>query len=79
MKVTNTSPESVWLFDLDGDIHGDLDGQGTCDITPGEEPSREIAAGGNYTCTFTATFNGNAGDSETDTVSCWGEGGCNAR
>ena len=62
VTVTNTSPESVWLFYLVDDIHGDLNGQGSCSLV------QQIAAGGIYECSFTAAVNGDAGESETDTV-----------
>lgn len=62
VEVTNNSVEPVWLTSLVDDIHGDLDGQGTC-ATGGM-----IAVGATYTCEFTASVAGEAGDSETDTV-----------
>ncbi|MGZ9277055.1 MAG: VWA domain-containing protein [Candidatus Limnocylindrales bacterium] len=61
--VTNDSIESVTLDSLVDDVHGDLDGRGSCDT------GGSIAAnGGTYTCSFTADVTGNAGDSETDTI-----------
>jgi hypothetical protein len=48
------------------DVHGDLDGQGDCSLP------QAIVVGGVYTCSFTATVSGNAGDSETDTVTATG-------
>ncbi len=63
VRVDNTgSAESLALSDLNDDIHGDLNGQGDCAVP------QTIAAGGFYQCSFTAAVNGNAGDSETDTV-----------
>ncbi len=62
VSVKNTSPEPVTLTSLTDDVHGDLDGQGTCSVP------QTIAAGDTYTCSFTATVSGAAGDSETDTV-----------
>jgi uncharacterized repeat protein (TIGR01451 family) len=47
-------------------IYGDLNGLGDC-TTP-----QTIAAGGSYSCTFTAEISGNAGYSETDTVTASG-------
>jgi uncharacterized repeat protein (TIGR01451 family) len=64
--VTNTSPESLTLVSLTDDIHGDINGQGDCSV-----PQALDASGGandDYSCSFTATVSGNAGDSETDTV-----------
>ncbi len=61
--VTNHSFEAVTLTSLVDNVHGNLNGQGTC-ATGGS-----IAAnGGTYSCFFAADFFGNAGDSETDTV-----------
>jgi len=62
VDVQNTSGEAVTLTSLVDDIHLDLNGQGTC-ATGGS-----IASGATYSCTFTATVSGSAGDSETDTV-----------
>lgn len=64
VKVTNTSFEAVTLDSLSDDIHGDLNGQGTC-VADG---SVTIAAGDTYTCSFSAMVSGNAGDFETDIV-----------
>ncbi|OZG72945.1 hypothetical protein BTA51_13370 [Hahella sp. CCB-MM4] len=69
VTVNNTSPASsdpVTLNSLVDNIHGDLNGQGTClsgvTINPGQS----------YSCTFTANVLGNSGDSETDTVTASG-------
>jgi uncharacterized repeat protein (TIGR01451 family) len=62
VRVNNTSAEAVTLTALVDDVHGDLHGQGDC-ATGGS-----IAAGSYYECSFSATVSGNAGDSETDTV-----------
>jgi uncharacterized repeat protein (TIGR01451 family) len=62
VKVKNTSFEPVTLDSLVDDVHGDLNGQGSC-ATGGS-----IASGATYTCSFTANVSGNAGDFETDTV-----------
>ena len=48
-------------------MHGDLDTQGTCAVP------QTIAAGGTYSCQFDASVTGNAGDSETDTVTASGQ------
>ncbi|MCB1609563.1 MAG: hypothetical protein KDI71_21575, partial [Xanthomonadales bacterium] len=48
------------------DIHGDLNGQGDCTVP------QTIAAGASYSCAFSATVNGNAGDTETDTITAAG-------
>ena len=66
VRVDNTSVEELTLTALNDDIHGDLDGQGTCTVP------QTIAVGGFYQCSFTATVTGNTGDSETDIVTASG-------
>ena len=63
VTVTNTGPEDLTLNSLVDDIHGDLNGQGDCLV-----PQPLAAGGGSYSCSFTATVSGNAGDSEVDTI-----------
>ena len=60
--VTNTSVRAVTLTSLVDDVHGNLDGQGTCAL------NQTIAAGDAYQCAFTADVTGSAGDSEVDTI-----------
>jgi len=70
VEVTNTgiNPDNnVTLNSLIDDIHGDLNGQGDCSV-----PQTITGNGGTYTCSFTATVSGNAGDSETDTATASG-------
>ena len=68
VTVNNDSvADPLNLTSLIDDIHGNLDGQGNCSVP------QSIALNGSYTCSFTATVNGNAGDSETDTVTAVGE------
>ena len=62
VKVKNTSFEPVTLDSLVDDVHGDLNGKGSC-ATGGS-----IAPGATYTCSFSAHVAGNAGDFETDVV-----------
>jgi uncharacterized repeat protein (TIGR01451 family) len=62
VQVKNTGSTAVTVTSLTDSIHGDLDGQGTCDVP------QAIAVGGAYLCTFSATVSGNAGYSETDVV-----------
>ncbi|MCG8460012.1 MAG: GEVED domain-containing protein, partial [Holophagales bacterium] len=63
VRVENTSgSEPVTLTSLVDDIHGDLDGQGTCSMP------QTLTEGSSYSCTFSALVEGNAGDTETDTV-----------
>jgi uncharacterized repeat protein (TIGR01451 family) len=67
VNIDNDSAvDSVTIDSLIDDIHGDLNGQGTCSVP------QTIPAGGSYTCSFTATVSGNAGDSETDTATASG-------
>lgn len=67
VRVDNTSAvDSVTITSLTDDVHGNLNGQGTC-ILP-----QTIAAGGFYECSFTATVSGDAGDTETDTATAAG-------
>jgi uncharacterized repeat protein (TIGR01451 family) len=62
VTVTNDSEEDVTLVSLVDDVYGDLNGEGSC-ATGGT-----IVAGETYSCSFTGSFNGDAGDSQTDTV-----------
>ncbi len=62
VQVTNQAVEPLTLTALVDDVHGDLDGRGTCDVP------QTLGVGQTYTCYFTATVSGNAGYVETDTV-----------
>jgi uncharacterized repeat protein (TIGR01451 family) len=62
VTVENNASEPLTLTTLNDDVHGDLDGQGTC-VLP-----QTIPVGSSYACSFTAQVTGNAGDSETDTI-----------
>ncbi len=62
VRNTSTATDTLTLNSLEDDIHGDLDGQGNCSLPRG------LAPGELYLCEFTADVTGNAGDSETDTV-----------
>ncbi|WP_440056552.1 DUF7507 domain-containing protein (plasmid) [Pseudoalteromonas sp. T1lg65] len=67
--INNTSAASsdpVTIDSLIDSIHGDLNGQGDCSVP------QLIAVGGSYNCAFTVLVNGNAGDSETDTITATG-------
>lgn len=57
---------SVTIDTLTDDVHGDLNGQGDCSVP------QTIAAGDSYSCQFSATVSGNAGDTETDVVTASG-------
>ncbi len=62
LVVDNDSVEPVSLTSLVDDIYGDLDGQGDCSLP------QTIAVGGSYACSFDGDFSGNAGDTQTDTI-----------
>jgi hypothetical protein len=62
VRVTNNAVEPLTLTALVDDVHGDLNGRGTC------ATGATLPIGGSYQCTFTATVSGNAGYVETDTV-----------
>ena len=67
VQMDNTSAaDSVTISSLSDDVHGNLNGQGTCAVP------QVVAVGGSYTCSFAATVSGSAGDSETDTVTAAG-------
>lgn len=67
VQISNTSAaDAVMLTSLTDDVHGDLDGQGSC-LLP-----QTIGIGSSYSCSFTATVSGSAGDSETDTATASG-------
>ena len=68
ISVSNDSAvEAVTLTSLVDDVLGDLDGQGDC-VVP-----QVIAAGGTYSCSIPQTLLGNAGDSESDTLTAAAE------
>ena len=58
--------DAVTLNSLTDSIYGDLNGQGTCTVP------QTIAAGGSYTCSFTAVVSGNARDVHTNVVTAAG-------
>lgn len=62
--VHHAAPDSgaIALTALVDDVHGDLNGRGTCAIAQVIEP------GGSYGCEFTAFVGGQPGFTETDTV-----------
>lgn len=62
VNVMNNSAVEVTLSSLTDNIHGDLNGQGDCSVP------QTLGPGESYACSFTAPVEGNAGDSETDTV-----------
>ena len=66
--VTNTGDETLTITSLTDDVYGNLATQGTCTTAIGQV----LDPGESYTCTFPGVFTGNAGDSETDTVTVIG-------
>jgi hypothetical protein len=58
--------DPVTITSLVDDIHGNLNGQGSCSVP------QTIPPGGSYTCTFPAMVSGAAGYIETDTVTASG-------
>ncbi|NOU50207.1 hypothetical protein HG263_06580 [Pseudoalteromonas sp. JBTF-M23] len=67
--INNTSPASsdpVTITSLVDNIHGNLNGQGDCVIP------QLINVGASYSCSFQVNVVGNAGDSETDTITALG-------
>ena len=62
VKVTNNGVADGDLTKLVDDVYGDLNGLGTC-ATGGTIP-----VGNSYSCVFSGSFTGVAGDSQTDTV-----------
>ena len=67
VTVENTSlVDTVTITSLVDDVYGDLDGQGDCSVP------QVLAPAGTYSCEFTVFVAGDAGDSETDTVTASG-------
>ncbi len=66
VRVDNTGTAPVDLTSLSDDLHGDLNGQGTCSVP------QTIPASGFYQCSFTVTVSGGGAGSETDTVTAAG-------
>ncbi|HEX2180460.1 MAG TPA: hypothetical protein VHL54_13260 [Actinomycetota bacterium] len=62
VTIANTGAEAVLLTTLGDDVHGNLNGRGTCDT------ATTIAAGAAYACEFSVQFTGDEGDREVDTV-----------
>ena len=62
VAVSNLTGESVIISSINDNVHGNLNGRGTCDS------GGVLAANTTYVCQFDAEFTGVAGDSETDIV-----------
>jgi len=70
VTITNDSPEQVTQLTIDDDVYGDLNGQGTC-VTPVVlAPTGQ--PGSSYTCSFTRTITGDAGEAQIDIISATG-------
>ncbi len=63
--VTNDGPAAVTITALTDDVYGNVGTLGTCTTAIGTVIP---ASGGTYSCSFVGVFTGNAGDSQTDTV-----------
>jgi hypothetical protein len=68
LLITNDSAvDAITITSLTDSIHGNLNGQGDCSVSQGI-----AAAGGSYTCSFTANVSGLGNTSETDTITASG-------
>ena len=61
-----SSVDAVTISSLVDNIHGDLNGQEDCAVP------QTIVPDDNYSCSFTVFVGGNAGESETDTITATG-------
>ena len=69
VTVKNTSAvDSVTIASLTDNVYGNLDGKGTCDVTP----AVVLSPGASYSCSFTGAVSGNAGSQHTDVVTASG-------
>ena len=66
VRVDNLAGGMVEINSLTDDVHGNLNGQGSCAVT------RFIPAGESYSCSYTAAVAGSAGSAETSTVTASG-------
>lgn len=62
VQVRNNGTVPVVVTAITDDVHGNLDGRGTCDV------GATIAAGATYTCSFSVEITGDSGDTETDRI-----------
>jgi hypothetical protein len=68
VELSNDSPFATLTVDtLVDDVHGNLNGQGTCSVP------QVLGPGVSYSCSFSAQVSGTGGDFETDTVTAMGE------
>lgn len=69
LTVTNSSAvDAVTLTSLTDSVLGNLNGQGSCAL-----PGAALPSGGVYTCAYSDTITGAAGDSQTRTITVAGE------
>ncbi len=69
VKITNSGPEPLTLTSLVDDNYGNLDGQGTCDLTPPVvPPAVVIPVGDSYDCSFVRFVANDAGETKVDIV-----------
>ena len=66
VTITSGWAKTLTITSLIDNIHGNLNGQGTCSVP------QTIQPGASYTCAFPAQVNGIVGYSETDTVTASG-------
>jgi hypothetical protein len=62
VTVENISAESATLVSLTDDVFGDLNGQGSCAV------GTLIPSGTSYSCSFSSTITGNAGETHINTI-----------
>jgi hypothetical protein len=74
VDVTNTSAIPLTLTGLQDDVYGDVSGQGTCTSAIGTV----LAPGDTYGCAFSGEVEGNAGTTQTDTVTATAADGTGA-
>lgn len=66
VKVANTGSDVLSLDSLVDDVHGNLDGRGTCEVP------QVLGPGGTYECSFEGPVSGNAGDEHRNVVTATG-------
>lgn len=70
VRIDNPGPIPIIIDSLVDDKFGDLDGQGTCDVTP----PINLSVGSFYECTFQGNVIGVASDVHTNKVTASGKG-----
>lgn len=69
ITVTNAGPVTMWLTGLTDNFFGDLDGMGSCDLSP----YPVLDPGEQYICSFTVFLAGDEGEPHENTVTATGE------